>query len=370
MAGKTQIQGGAFQDFEGNPLANGFLTMQLSHDSQETVDPGEVVAGYPLRIPLDANGNIAGAVFVWPNDQLTPAGSSYLVNTYRANGTQAGLNQQNYLIPSSPSPFNVGTWIPVSGTGPSLLGTAVLLTPSGDQTITADNLLPAIGNTSQSLGTAASRWNASLLDLVIAATLTDSVGSTGTAGQILSSTGIATKWIAASSAVGSFAALSSGTNTTAVMTVGSGAAIEPTGSGIVNANQVGGIAVSGTPTAGEVLTATSGSAADWGTPSSIGGVTISGTPSIGQCLVATSTTTADWQTAATLVPATGLRLQYGGGTGSTTITFSVAFSGTPTVLTTTGPGTGTTQLATVGTTNFTTVSSDGSPFTWLAIGPA
>jgi hypothetical protein len=370
MSGKTQIQGGAFQDFEGNPLANGYLTMQLSHDSQEPVDPGEIVAGYPLRIPLDANGNIAGAVFVWPNDQLTPAGSYYLVNTYRANGTQAGLNQQNYLVPSSPSPFNVGTWIPVSGTGPSLLGTAVLLSPSGDQTITADNLLPAIGNTSQRLGTAASPWNASLLDLVIAATLTDGLGSNGTAGQILSSTGTGTKWIAASSAVGSFAALSSGTNTTAVMTVGTGAAIETSGSGINNANQVGGITVSGTPTAGEVLTATSGTTAGWGTPSSIGGVTVSGTPTTGQALVATSSSTADWQTAAMLVPATGLRLQFGTGVSTTTITFSVAFSGTPIVLLSTGPGTGTTQLNALGTTSFSTISSDGSPFTWLAIGPA
>lgn len=117
MSGKNQITGGAFQDFEGNPLANGYLTMQLSHDSQEPVDPGEVVAGYPLRIPLDANGNVAGTVLVWPNDQLTPSGSYYIVNTYRANGTLAGLSQQNYLIPSSPNPFNVGTWVPVGGVG-------------------------------------------------------------------------------------------------------------------------------------------------------------------------------------------------------------------------------------------------------------
>ena len=64
MAGKIQITGGAFQDFEGNVLANGYLTMQLSHDEQEAVDPGEVVAGLILRVPLDANGNVAGTVYV------------------------------------------------------------------------------------------------------------------------------------------------------------------------------------------------------------------------------------------------------------------------------------------------------------------
>lgn len=39
---------------------------------------------------------------------------------------------------------------------------AVLLNPSGDQTISADNLLPAAGNTTQSLGSSAATWEAVL----------------------------------------------------------------------------------------------------------------------------------------------------------------------------------------------------------------
>ena len=58
VTGKIQIEGGLFQNFEGAPLANGTLLVQLSHDEQETVDPG-LVTGYPkITIALDSNGNI------------------------------------------------------------------------------------------------------------------------------------------------------------------------------------------------------------------------------------------------------------------------------------------------------------------------
>lgn len=112
MAGKNQIIGGAFQDFEGNVLANGYITMELSHDEQESVDPGEVVGGCNPRVPLDAKGNIAGTVLVWPNDQLNPANSYYTVNAYRRDGVRAWLAPQYQSVPSSPSPFNVGNWVP------------------------------------------------------------------------------------------------------------------------------------------------------------------------------------------------------------------------------------------------------------------
>jgi hypothetical protein len=121
MSGKTTIYGGAFQDASGNTLANGYLTMQLSHDEQESVDPGQVVSGLSLRVPLDANGNIVGTVYVWPNDQLDPSNSYYIVNAYRRDGTLAWGAPQFVSVPSSPSPYNVGNWIPVnpvaSGTG-------------------------------------------------------------------------------------------------------------------------------------------------------------------------------------------------------------------------------------------------------------
>lgn len=112
MAGKNQIVGGAFQDLAGSVLANGYLTLQLSHDEQESVDPGEVGAGNSIRVPLDAEGNIAGTVTVWPNDQLNPANSYYTVNAFTRSGVSAWMAPQYQVVPSSPSPFNVGNWVP------------------------------------------------------------------------------------------------------------------------------------------------------------------------------------------------------------------------------------------------------------------
>ncbi len=128
MAGKIQITGGAFQDFEGNVLANGYLTMQLSHDEQEAVDPGEVVAGLILRVPLDANGNVAGTVYVWPNDQLNPAFSFYIVNAFTRSGILAWAAPQFQTVTGS-GPFDIGTWIPNNPpTGGAPVGSILLQT--------------------------------------------------------------------------------------------------------------------------------------------------------------------------------------------------------------------------------------------------
>src|SRR5260370_13575457 len=86
--------------------------MQLSHDAEQSVGPGQVVAGYPRSVPLDANGNIAGTVLVWPSDQLNPANTYYIVNAYRYDGTLAWAAPQFQAVTTSPSPFNVGTWVP------------------------------------------------------------------------------------------------------------------------------------------------------------------------------------------------------------------------------------------------------------------
>lgn len=68
-----------------------------------------------------------------------------------------------------------------------------------------------------------------------------------------------------------------------------------------SATTVDGVAVSGTPSSGQVLTATSPTAADWQTPTAgniIDGITVTGTPSPGMLLTATSTSAADWQSPA------------------------------------------------------------------------
>jgi hypothetical protein len=68
-------------------------------------------------------------------------------------------------------------------------------------------------------------------------------------------------------------------------------------------------------------------------------------------------------------PSSPLRIEFGTGTGSGTITFSPAFSSAPVVLFTTG-GIGTTNYSgSITSTTVTVNSSDGAPYTWFAIGP-
>lgn len=112
MSSMVQLTGGAFQDPSGNPLANGFLLMSLSQDGQ--VNGGsQLAAGRELKITLDGNGNIATnpAQYVWPNDVISPANTFYNVSAYTGAGQLVwGPNAQQVF--SSPSPYNVGAWIP------------------------------------------------------------------------------------------------------------------------------------------------------------------------------------------------------------------------------------------------------------------
>lgn len=125
MAALNQLTGGAFQDSLGVVLASGYLLLELSQDAQVNTST-QVVSGYIVRISLDANGNVATspAQLVWPNDVLSPAGTFYNVSVYNAQGQLVwGPNAQQVL--SSPSPFNIGTWVP--GSVSTLPPTAIIV---------------------------------------------------------------------------------------------------------------------------------------------------------------------------------------------------------------------------------------------------
>jgi len=114
MASKVQLTGGAFQDVEGNPLANGFLLMQLSQDGQVNGNT-EIAAGREIEITLDSNGNISTspAQSVWPNDVISPVNTFYTVSAYTQQGQLVwGPNAQQVF--STPSPYDVGAWVPAS----------------------------------------------------------------------------------------------------------------------------------------------------------------------------------------------------------------------------------------------------------------
>jgi hypothetical protein len=115
---KIQITGGAFQDAEGNVLANGYLTFELNQDC-EVAATGQICSGIVLNVPLDSSGNVSGTVLIWPNDQLSPTNNYYTVTGYTAAGQLAwGPNVQQVL---GASPFSLNNWIPnqVSNWSPS-----------------------------------------------------------------------------------------------------------------------------------------------------------------------------------------------------------------------------------------------------------
>ena len=110
--------GGAFTDCAGNPLANGYLVLQLSHDESHTSGPNQVVSGLKIKIGLDSSGNIpvSPATMIYSVDTLAPANAYFLAVGYKSDGPQAWGPQ--LLAPtSSPNPLNIGSIVPLSPPG-------------------------------------------------------------------------------------------------------------------------------------------------------------------------------------------------------------------------------------------------------------
>lgn len=111
MPAKVQLTGGAFQDSEGNVLANGTLIFQLSQDASVS-GVGNIVSGTEITILLDVNGNVDTSTpqLIWGNDQMLPLNTYYRVTGKSASGQFAwGPNNQQVVGVGT---FNVGTWVP------------------------------------------------------------------------------------------------------------------------------------------------------------------------------------------------------------------------------------------------------------------
>lgn len=154
-----QITGGAFQFCDGTPLAGGSLTLTLSQDAV-VVGTGTVIRATPIRLTLDGSGNIPSTA-VFFNDELSPAGTFYTAQVSDPSG--AIVYAPTSWIFAGATGLNLNTLTPATG-GVSY-PSPVVTTPSADQSITAANLLPASGNSTQSLGSAAAQWLANLYSL-------------------------------------------------------------------------------------------------------------------------------------------------------------------------------------------------------------
>lgn len=103
---QRQIINGNFQDALGNPLALGYLKWRLNVDGT-TGSNEQISAGRVTTVPLDVFGNVDGVVEIWPNDQLTPSGTTYTVKAFTFRG-QFVWESLVFALPSGVGPYNLG----------------------------------------------------------------------------------------------------------------------------------------------------------------------------------------------------------------------------------------------------------------------
>lgn len=126
----TQLTGGGFTDAAGNVLAFGTLVMQLSQDGVLSEGQGQVSGAIKISILLDINGDVSTspAQYVWPTDELSPAGTTYTAWVYAADGQLAWGPNYNLTVPTGAT-FNIDNWTPNEGTAPlATLGTLTVQT--------------------------------------------------------------------------------------------------------------------------------------------------------------------------------------------------------------------------------------------------
>ena len=104
-----QIVGGQFQSLAGNPLVAGYITFHLNIDA--STGSQQVLAGIITKATLDSNGSISGTVYLWPNDQLTPTNTVYIVKVY-TNAGELSWSSEN-VVPSGDGSFDIGLWVPL-----------------------------------------------------------------------------------------------------------------------------------------------------------------------------------------------------------------------------------------------------------------
>lgn len=124
-----QIEGGNFQDAEGNVLNLGYLLLELSHDENYSIGPAQIVGGLKFRVSLNSSGSIPAspAVMIYSNDVLTPGGSFYIVRAFKSDGTEAWAAPQFWTFTSTPNPIDVGTIVPTNPPGGGGSGSSTLL---------------------------------------------------------------------------------------------------------------------------------------------------------------------------------------------------------------------------------------------------
>jgi hypothetical protein len=110
----VQLIGGGYQDFLGNPLAFGYLKMNISNPVEIYTVGTEVIEGSDIhfRINLDGNGNVISnpPQNVLSTSSLKPA-CTYTVTAYKADGTTASA-PQIVTVPNTSAQYNIALSVP------------------------------------------------------------------------------------------------------------------------------------------------------------------------------------------------------------------------------------------------------------------
>lgn len=72
-----------YQQVDGNPVANGYLIVWLNRDGRVA---GNHIQFNATIVPLDSNGNISGTHTFWPNADIIPSGTYYIVDVHSQLG--------------------------------------------------------------------------------------------------------------------------------------------------------------------------------------------------------------------------------------------------------------------------------------------
>lgn len=132
---KTITSSTAFQDPQGNVLANGSITFDLSAPAEVT-GGGQIV---PTRVEviLTSAGLIPASTVIWANDQINPTNTVYFVSIYNSNGLLVSGPLFWRISGSSPIDLSVETPVSLATLSFSLPGMqATLVTGTGSSTFT------------------------------------------------------------------------------------------------------------------------------------------------------------------------------------------------------------------------------------------
>lgn len=76
----------SFQLANTSPVANGWVIVHLNKDCQLPNNLGQLAGRLKIKIQLDANGDVPGSATFWPNEELFPADSRYVMYVYNSIG--------------------------------------------------------------------------------------------------------------------------------------------------------------------------------------------------------------------------------------------------------------------------------------------